>query len=71
MKRLLILKKDEKTCECLVGNAKVVKLGTVVSFGNGELKAKCIEVKETMERYGFTTIHTEIENDWVAYVFKK
>ena len=43
---LLILKQDEKTCKCLVGNAKVVKLGTVVSFGNGELKAKCIEVKE-------------------------
>ena len=43
---LLILKQDEKTCECLVGNAKVVKLGTVVSFGNGELKAKCIEVRD-------------------------
>ena len=43
---LLILKQYEKTCECLVGNAKVVKLGTVVSFGNGELKAKCIEVKD-------------------------
>ena len=43
---LLILKQDEKTCECLVGNAKVVKLGTVVSFGNGELKAKCVEIKD-------------------------
>ena len=43
---LLILKQDGKTCECLVGNAKVVKLDTVVSFGNGELKAKCIEVKD-------------------------
>jgi len=43
---LLILKQDGKTCECLVGNAKVVKLNTVVSFGNGELKAKCIEVKD-------------------------
>ena len=43
---LLILKQDEKTCECLVGNAKVVNLGTVVSFGNGDLKAKCIEVKD-------------------------
>lgn len=38
-------KKD--TWECLVGNAHVVKLGTVVSFGlNDELKATCIEVKE-------------------------
>jgi len=43
---LLILKQDGKTCECLVGNAKVVKLDTVISFGNGELKAKCIEVKD-------------------------
>lgn len=43
---LLILKQDGKTCECLVGNAKVVKLGSIISFGNGELKAKCIEVKD-------------------------
>lgn len=43
---LLILKQDGKTCECLVGNAKVVKVGTVVTFGNGELKAKCIEVRD-------------------------
>ena len=43
---LLILKQDGKTCECLVGNAKVVKVGTVISFGNGELKTKCIEVKD-------------------------
>ena len=43
---LLILKQDGKTCECLVGNAKVVKIDTIVSFGNGELRAKCIEVKD-------------------------
>ena len=43
---LLILKQDGKTCECLVGNAKVVKVGTIISFGNGELKTKCIEVKD-------------------------
>ena len=43
---LLILKQDGKTCECLVGNAKVVKIDTIISFGNGELKAKCIEVKD-------------------------
>ncbi len=30
--------------ECLCGNAKVVKKGTVVSFGNGELKGECVEV---------------------------
>ena len=32
--------------ECLVKPAKRVHEGTIVSFGNGLLKAKCIEVKE-------------------------
>jgi S-adenosylmethionine:tRNA ribosyltransferase-isomerase len=32
--------------ECLCGNAKVIKLGTVISFGDGSLKAKCVEIKE-------------------------
>ncbi|MDI9518090.1 MAG: tRNA preQ1(34) S-adenosylmethionine ribosyltransferase-isomerase QueA [Bacillota bacterium] len=43
---LLLLNNDGDVWECLVGNAKVVKLGTIISFNNGELKAKCIEVKE-------------------------
>ncbi len=30
--------------ECLLGNAKVVKKGTIVSFGDGDLKAECVEV---------------------------
>ena len=30
--------------ECLVGNAKAVKLGTVIDFGEGKLKAICTEV---------------------------
>ena len=38
---------------------------------SGIIEGKCVEVKETMERYGFTTLHTETENDWVAYVFEK
>lgn len=38
---------------------------------SGIIEGKCVEVKETMEHYGFTTIHTETENDWVAYVFEK
>ena len=32
--------------ECLVRHAKRVHIGTMISFGNGELKAKCIENKE-------------------------
>jgi S-adenosylmethionine:tRNA ribosyltransferase-isomerase len=41
---LLILDIKEDICKCLVGNAKVVKTGTKISFGNGELVAECIEV---------------------------
>ena len=32
--------------ECLTRPAKRVKIGTIISFGNGKLKAKCIEEKE-------------------------
>ncbi len=32
--------------ECLVGNAKVVKVGVEISFGNDDLVAKCIETKD-------------------------
>ncbi|NLC96688.1 MAG: tRNA preQ1(34) S-adenosylmethionine ribosyltransferase-isomerase QueA [Erysipelotrichaceae bacterium] len=43
---LLLLKNEGDIWECLVGNAKVVKLGTIINFNNGELKAKCIKVKD-------------------------
>ena len=32
--------------ECLCGNAKVIKVGTVICFGDGELKAECLEIKD-------------------------
>ena len=32
--------------ECLVGNARIVKVGTLITFGNGELKAECVEVRD-------------------------
>ena len=41
---VLILEIKNDIAKALVGNAKVVKVGTVVSFGEGKLKAKCIEV---------------------------
>jgi S-adenosylmethionine:tRNA ribosyltransferase-isomerase len=41
---LLILDIKEDICKCLVGNAKVVKQGSKISFGDGELIAECIEV---------------------------
>jgi len=42
---LLILNFDDKKCECLCGNAKVIKLGTVIKVSD-LLQFKCIEVKE-------------------------
>lgn len=41
---LLLKQMENDVWECLIGNAKVVKLGTVVSFGDGELKAQCVEI---------------------------
>ncbi len=44
---LLLLRALQDDCwETLVGNAKVVKVGTIVDFGDGKLKAKCVEIKE-------------------------
>lgn len=41
---LLLLKQEGDIWECLVGNARVVKLDTIVSFGEGQLKARCIKI---------------------------
>lgn len=44
---VLLLKNIENNLwEALAKPAKRVKLGTVVSFGNGLLKAKCVEIKD-------------------------
>ena len=40
----LLLKQDGDVWECLVGNAKVVKMDTIISFGDGRLKAQCIGI---------------------------
>ncbi len=48
---LLILKTTGNIVECLVGNAKVVKVDTMISFGDGQLRAKCIEVKDEGIRF--------------------
>lgn len=57
---LLLLKEiTNNTWECLVGNARIVKADTIISFGEGLLKAKCIEVKEEGIRV-FTMIYEGI-----------
>jgi len=44
---ILLLKNIEKNkWECLCKPAKRVKLGTIISFGDGLLKAKCIDIKD-------------------------
>lgn len=44
---LLMLKEVEKdTWECLTKPAKRVKLDTIISFGDGRLKARCIRIGE-------------------------
>lgn len=32
--------------ECLAGNARPIKVGSIITFKNGTLKAKCLEVKD-------------------------
>ncbi len=43
---LLLKEKTKNIWECLVGNARIVKLDTVITFGDGSLKARCLEIKE-------------------------
>ena len=42
---VLLLKQIDDYYECLVGNAKVVKVGTVIKFSD-KLKATCLEIKD-------------------------
>jgi S-adenosylmethionine:tRNA ribosyltransferase-isomerase len=57
---ILLLKNIEHDdWECLVKPARRVKLGTLISFGNGELKAKCIKEEDEGIRI-FTLIYTGI-----------
>lgn len=43
---LLLRQLNNDIWECLCGNAKVIKKDTICEFGDGLLKAKCIEVKD-------------------------
>ena len=48
----------------------VMKKGGLI-VTSGIIEGKCVEGREAMEQNGFEVAHTETENDWVAYVFKK
>ncbi|MEA5061383.1 MAG: tRNA preQ1(34) S-adenosylmethionine ribosyltransferase-isomerase QueA [Erysipelotrichaceae bacterium] len=43
---LLLRQVKDDTWECLCGNAKTIKVGTRVDFGEGKLIAECLEVKD-------------------------
>ncbi|MGN1390620.1 MAG: tRNA preQ1(34) S-adenosylmethionine ribosyltransferase-isomerase QueA [Sharpea porci] len=43
---LLLKNTHDDVWECLCGNAKKIKVGSVISFGDGRLKAKCLEVRD-------------------------
>ncbi|MGI6607415.1 MAG: tRNA preQ1(34) S-adenosylmethionine ribosyltransferase-isomerase QueA [Erysipelotrichaceae bacterium] len=48
---LLLKDKGNNIWETLVGNAKIVRLNTIISFGDGRLKARCIKTDERGIRY--------------------
>ena len=48
---LLMLRQIDDIWECLVGNARVVKIGTQIVFGNGELTAECVQIGEEGIRF--------------------
>lgn len=56
---LLLKDLGDDTWECLVGNARIVKINTVITFGEGLLKAKCIKIKDEGIRV-FKMIYTGI-----------
>ena len=43
---LLLKQKDNDIWECLVKKARKIKVNTIISFGEGLLKAKCIRVDD-------------------------
>ena len=58
---LMLKETEENTWECLVKPAKRVKLGTIISFGDGKLKAKCTFVGDEGIR------HLELMYDGILY----
>ncbi|MBO6046139.1 MAG: tRNA preQ1(34) S-adenosylmethionine ribosyltransferase-isomerase QueA [Erysipelotrichaceae bacterium] len=44
---VLLLKNVEgDVWECLCGNARIIKVNTLITFGDGRLKARCLEVRD-------------------------
>lgn len=58
---LLLKDLGNNVWECLVGNARIVKMGTIITFGDGSLKAKCVHIGEEGIR------HFEMIYDGIFY----
>ena len=62
---VLILKMDGDICECLCGNARVIKEGTTIVF-NGQLSCTCLKVKEEgirVMKFNYEGIFLEVLNE--------
>ena len=59
---LLLRQMENDIWECLVGNAHVVKVGTIISFHDGRLKAQCTEIGDKGIRK-FKMIYSGIFNE--------
>lgn len=63
---LLLKQLEDDIWECLAGNAKPIKVGSIISFNNGKLKAECLEVKDEgirIMKFKYTGIFLEILNE--------
>lgn len=63
---LLLKQLEGDTWECLTGNAKAIKVGSIISFKDGLLKAECLEVKDEgirIMKFLYKGIFLEILNE--------
>lgn len=63
---LLLKQLHDDVWECLAGNAKPIKVGSVISFNDGKLKAECLEVRDEGIRilnFKYKGIFLEIMNE--------
>ena len=63
---LLLNQIEGDVWECLTGNAKPIKVGSIISFKNGLLRAECLEVKDEgirIMKFIYDGIFLEILNE--------
>lgn len=63
---LLLHQVEGDTWECLTGNAKPIKVGSIIDFKDGLLKAECLEVKDEgirIMKFIYNGIFLEILNE--------